>query len=68
MLTLYPGRSLVKNIGHDRSGRHSGSSNRFDVQLADRRVAVENIPIEEHVVARRAVADFLRTLRPGILG
>ena len=33
-LTLYPGASLVQNIGHDGSGVHCAASNSFDVSLA----------------------------------
>jgi len=33
-LTLYPGISLVRNIGHDASGTHCSASNLYDVILA----------------------------------
>lgn len=33
--TLYPGGSLVKNIGNDSSGTHSGKSNSYEVSLAN---------------------------------
>ena len=31
--TLFPSKSLVKNIGHDKSGTHCGNSNIWDVDL-----------------------------------
>jgi hypothetical protein len=34
-LTLYPSKSLVKNIGFDGSGTHTGSSSIFDTELAN---------------------------------
>ena len=33
MLTLYPGKSLVLNIGFDGSGLHSGKSKMFDSKI-----------------------------------
>lgn len=57
-LTLFPGVSLVKNIGHDNSGTHSTDSNFFDVQLAEAPVRVEVIPVEEHLDARRKLRNY----------
>jgi len=34
--TVYPKNSLVQNIGHDDSGRHCGTTNKFDVELWDK--------------------------------
>lgn len=59
-LTLYPGTSLVDNIGNDASGTHSEASSRFAVRLADRRVHVGDIPVQESRFARDTFADFLR--------
>lgn len=39
-LTLYPGRSLIQNIGHDGSGVHCNLSSHFNVSLADKPVSV----------------------------
>ena len=58
-LTLYPHKSLVQNIGNDRSGTHSAKTSKFSVRLADGRVSVEPIPIQECQVAREALARFL---------
>jgi len=62
-LTLYPGRSLVQNIGHDSSGVHCGQSATFDVCLAERPVTVERLPLSENPLARRAFENFFRSLR-----
>jgi hypothetical protein len=43
MLTLYPGKSLVQNIGNDKSGTHSGNYNFMDVQLNYDRIPVIDI-------------------------
>ncbi len=64
MYTLYPGRSLVQNIGTDGSGEHSGAGDVYRVDLATAPVSVIPQPILESKEARRAFADFLRAQRP----
>jgi len=63
-LTLYPGRSLIRNIGLDYSGTHSGKTDKFDVVLSVEPIRVTRIPIEEDESALRLVGGFLRSLRP----
>lgn len=65
-LTLYPGKSMVRNIGHDASGTHCAESNIFDVELAQSAVNVETelIPDQE---AYLAFAGFLKKISdPGL--
>lgn len=64
-LTLYPGRSLVMNMGADGSGTHFGSTTTlFDVQLAQEPVKVARLPIEENSAARQLVVEYFRGIRP----
>jgi len=65
-LTLYPGRSLVLNIGHDSSGSHCSTTNAFAGDLADSRVAVKLIAIEENVLARKKFIEFFQTGLPNM--
>ena len=67
MLTLYPGRSLVHNIGNDGSGTHGSddSANKFGKVVASAPVSVGPIAIEESELARQAVAAYFRRVRPG---
>lgn len=65
-LTLYPGKSLVKNIGNDNSGTHSNTTNRFDTDISSVPVRVDKIPLEENQVAREAFKTFFRSLKPSI--
>lgn len=65
MLTLYPGQSLVRNTGHDRTGTHTGTSTIFDVELASDGVRVDPIPVEPNEEALKAVAGFYRRLPQG---
>jgi hypothetical protein len=59
-LTLYPGTSLVRNIGFDGSGVHSPVSRTFEAPLADRPIDLHRIPLVEDPVARREFKRFLR--------
>lgn len=45
-LTLYPGRSLVRNIGLDGSGEHCGPSEVMATEASQSSVQVAKIPIE----------------------
>lgn len=62
-LTLYPGKSLVRNIGHDGSGWHGGKSDKFSVELAANPVSVRGIEIEENQYARSALIKYLKSIR-----
>ena len=64
-LNLYPGGSLVKNIGLDGSGVHCGKSTFYDVPLLERRVDVRQIPVK---VNHRAVGNLEAYFRTGHSG
>ncbi len=66
-LTLWPGTSLVRNIGHDHTGTHCGASDCFDVDLASRPVVVGGIPVLESAEAREVFARFFRSLKKSLL-
>lgn len=57
-LTLYPGQSLVRNIGNDGSGRHCPESVRYDVETADHPIHLAPLSLEENARARTEVARF----------
>jgi hypothetical protein len=59
-LTLYPGRSLVKNSGADGLGTHVTPSNSFDVSLSANPVKIGDIPIEENKNATRIFEHYFR--------
>jgi hypothetical protein len=60
-LTLYPGKSLVNNIGHDNSGTHCVTTQSYEVALAEEPVNVE-VDVFHDELAYAAFADFFRTL------
>jgi len=63
-LTLYPGRSLVNQIGVDGSGTHSVLSDAiYQTALSPCPVQVDKLVVEESVVARQHLIHFLRYTR-----
>lgn len=66
-LTLYPGRSLVENIGQDRSGTHTNSEKIYKANMSENSIKIGNISIEENREARQAIIEYLFSLRPGII-
>ncbi len=66
-LTLYPGVSLINNIGLDASGTHCSPTDRFDIELADKAVKIGSIPLEEHAGAKLALEKYHRTTRSSLL-
>lgn len=63
MLTLYPGRSHVVNIGTDGSGTHCRTSVSIGESLALSPTLWDDITVEVNTAARHAVADYLHQLR-----
>jgi hypothetical protein len=63
MLTLYPGQSLVANIGNDDSGTHGGLTTDFDVSLAATYIPVQRIALQESAAATRAVSHYFKRTR-----
>lgn len=57
-LTLYPNISLIQNIGFDSSGEHCGSTNEFDVCLAEKHDWVFTDKIEENQDAKMQFIAF----------
>jgi hypothetical protein len=58
LLTLYPGRSLVENIGNDSSGTHCATTDALSRAPTERHVNVGAIPVEPSEAARLAFARF----------
>ena len=60
-LTLYPGRSMVQNIGNDSSGTHSNTTNDYDVILSDKPINLSNIPVEHSISAEKLLECYFRS-------
>jgi len=59
-LTLYPGRSLVRNIGNDRSGTHCCDSETYDVGLSAKPIDLRDVPVVPSFAGRTAFEAFFR--------
>ncbi len=66
-LTLYPGVSLVNNIGGDASGTHTKSLKGFQTTLAQSPVGVEKLPPIENKESRSAFVEFFKSIKPSIV-
>ena len=66
-LTLYPGVSMVKNIGHDGSGVHCGKSTFYDVGLTDEGVNVYPIPVREDMRVAGSLEAYNRRGHSGVV-
>jgi hypothetical protein len=58
-LTLYPGRSLVYNIGSDESGSNCGVNPSLKVEVSQSPINIDNIPIEPSALATDEFEKFL---------
>jgi hypothetical protein len=65
-LTLYPGRSLVHNIGNDDSGTHCADTQLFDTLVSQTSIRIEDLPVAPSLAARQAFEAFFRSTRPSI--
>ena len=57
--TLYPGKSLVQNIGMDASGTHGSATEHFATTVSNRPVMVGSARVEEDPQIIREYRDFL---------
>jgi len=57
-LSLHPKKTLVKNIGFDGSGEHTGYSKSHNKQRVMRKVKVKKLPIIENKRTARLIKDF----------
>ena len=60
LLTLYPGKSLVNNIGLDNSGTHCPETDIYSQKTSHIPVYLEKLPIKENESARQQFESFLR--------
>lgn len=67
-LTLYPGRSLVHNIGNDNSGTHCVESADMNVNLSSTAISLNNLNSVSSQEGREAFEDFFRQGRMSLLG
>ena len=64
-LTIYPGRSMTRNIGFDGTGTHCGDSDTYLSELSEKPPVIMDIPVVESEIGRAAWRQFfLKSLQP----
>lgn len=66
-LTLYPGKSLIHNIGLDASGTHCDPSRVFDTQVSSAPLDITSIPVEQSRKAFLAFETYFRSIRTSFI-
>ncbi len=61
--TLYPGKSLIKNIGMDSSGSHCDETDIFDVNLHESNIDISNVDDEISIYAKNQFEEFFRKIQ-----
>ncbi len=67
MLTLYPGKSLVNNIGLDNSGTHCHETDLFNVPVHQLPITVNRITLDENHIAYKAYVAYFKAARQSIV-
>ncbi len=67
MYTLYPGTSLVNNIGADGGGTHTDKTRAFHTIVSNTPIDIKRIPVAESKEARHAFIQYFKATKPGIL-
>lgn len=63
MLTLFPGKSLVRNIGMDNSGQHCVATHILDVELNQEPITLKRISVEKNEEASEAFVRYFKSMR-----
>jgi hypothetical protein len=66
MVTLYPGKSYVQNIGFDSQGTHSTETDVFNANL-NTEFILERIETNENLEARKKFELFFKKIKPSVL-
>lgn len=67
MLTLFPGNSLIKNIGNDFSGTNSWEGDRFKVDLQMKLINFSYVEPVENIHAKKIIAHFFQSTKKNTL-
>lgn len=62
-LTIYPGRSMTRNIGFDGTGTHCGKGGAYFSPLTERPPVISEIPLIESKIGRSVWRQFFLSMR-----
>jgi hypothetical protein len=65
-LTLYPGKSLIQNIGFDGNGSHCSPTKIFDVNMSSKPIEIEGVPVVSSELAYKEFEKFHRASKRSI--
>ena len=65
--TLYPGKSLVLNIGNDGSGTHCGETNEFSPVLGLTPVNITNLKVVDDLHALSKIETYFKAQQKGLV-
>ncbi|HXC03780.1 MAG TPA: glycosyltransferase family 2 protein [Bacteroidia bacterium] len=62
-LTLYPGKSMLRNTGSDGSGSHGGVTDNWDTEIAQQEPKLPNVIAEEDADVRQKMIRYFKSIR-----
>lgn len=65
--TLYPGRSLVQNIGMGKQSTHTKKTNVYDVELSPNPINVEKIEVMENEIVKEEIEKYFKSIKKSYL-
>lgn len=66
-LTLYPGKSLVNNIGMGGASTHVKHTSIYNTNISSEPIPIDDIPIEENDFAKKELENFYISIRPNFI-
>ena len=66
MYTLYPGTSLVRNIGNDDSGTHTLSTRVYDTELFVSEIPIDKKEVFEEQAIRSLLENYFYSIKPSL--
>jgi hypothetical protein len=61
-LTLYPKKSLIKNIGHDATGIHCDNRKGFETRLSSKPISIKPIKINQNELVYKELQKYFKSI------
>jgi len=66
-LTLYPGKSLINNIGMGGESTHIKKTSVYDSEIFQKPIELKDIAIEENIDAKKEIEKFFVSIKPNFV-